>query len=696
MLKNKFSLFLILFFSACVLWSEDRPLPPPPDGPFAYFSSDELEFDDAAQLLKLLGNVYVVYSDAEFGDTVFSSQNIIINLENSTLSSDGKVRVQGERGVIDAENLTGDYERRKFKIQGLSAEFPPIRILGARSAEYNDGKQKYKRARVTCCDVEDPHYYVSVGSLSVSKSKRLFATNGILYVGGVPVMYIPVFWRSMSSQKPFTTYVDFTQSNKTGFGLLTSTVFYPLKNLRATVNADYYLKSGFGYGGQLTSRDSANFKGNGEVYLIKDRENSGGENRWGTRGGYWWQINDTSDSLNKKNGAIYTSQAQFRAVSDPYFNDTFFRSNPYAFMPDQDVSVAVSRQSRAGILRLSYFQRSYFDRNEEKFVVAERTAPRVSYQLMPFNLFKTGIISHMSFDVYNTERMDSGFDQNARAVWHSSKSFRLNRTFSFVPYVFYDQSVSFKDKNYNEEDAWVGRAGGGGNLRGAFRTGDLDISYNYTKRLSTGAITSDTVSPDRGEERNSVSIQNFYRPTMYSYLRLGTGFDLQNNDESWDFKDRLEPLMAEIGVNSRGGGFNLFARNLYDVDDGNASFIFNSDFRLKGRSRMLLGMTNYETDSDRYIFQARLRLFPAKSSWGVDAGTDFSVLESKVDFFSRQIRIYKNFHDVSFVFGVEDRNDNLSFSMRFNILCGGANRESLHMIEDDIWNPWRAPGDLRD
>ena len=55
----------------------------------------------------------------------------------------------------------------------------------------------------------------------------------------------------------------------------------------------------------------------------------------------------------------------------------------------------------------------------------------------------------------------------------------------------------------------------------------------------------------------------------------------------------------------------------------------------------------------------------------------------------------KDFHDAQLQMTVRDRNENLSFAFRVNILCGGNKRERAQLPEDKYWYPWRAEGDLR-
>ena len=89
----------------------------------------------------------------------------------------------------------------------MTTEYPPLRVLSAKEISSKNGKKILRHATVTCGDKPDPHYTLSVSKLSISPTQRVFGTNAVLRLNNVPVLYLPVFWRSLDSQKPWTTYV---------------------------------------------------------------------------------------------------------------------------------------------------------------------------------------------------------------------------------------------------------------------------------------------------------------------------------------------------------------------------------------------------------------------------------------------------------------------------------------------------------
>ncbi|ACC97726.1 transcription-repair coupling factor [Elusimicrobium minutum Pei191] len=667
-------------------------MPVPSGDTYIYFNADELDYDGNTRTAGLLGDVNVTAVNSDFDETRIYSENLYINQAEQKVYNEGEVRVEQDGGELRGENLFYDYQNSHLTLQNISAEYPPIRLLHADSAEFKNGRQRYRGAQVTCCDQEDPHYHLKAGSVTMTPEKRVYVTNALLYLSDVPVFYLPFFWRSLDSKKPFTTYVDFTQSARTGYGLLTSTVFFPTRNLRTTVNLDGYTKAGFGYGVQLLVQNTDKVIGNLEAYAIDDQKEE--DYRWGVSGGFWAQLFDNSDHLNRDDGgAMYTMQSQFRSVSDPYFNDTYFRSNPFKFMPDQDINVAFSRQSRRSITRISYSQKDEYNYVTEEYEIVEKILPKFEYHLMPFTL-PLGIVNRFNANVYNTEVRDEGFKQTAGAFWHSSRSFNLNRTFTLLPYVSLDERVIFRDKD-NNEDAYVTRLGSGVNLRAELLTGSLDISYDYLKRFSTGTLNTDNVSDDMGEELNRIYIQNHYRPSQWLYFRLGTGYDLRETQDNWSFDNRMLPILAELGVNTMNGDLNLFAQNLYDVKEGQEAFVLQSDFRMFKKSRMVFGMNNYSLDQNSYLFNTKFWFRPENITWYFDVGVDFEIRQGSLNAYSRSFKVYKDFHDAHMEFGVEDRNNNLSFAFRIAVLCGKKHRDDTFSKEDRYWSPWRNPGDLR-
>lgn len=714
--------YLVILSVLCpaLAFAQDQKLPAPPgqDG-FIYFTADNASVDPISKKVNLKGNVVITQETKDKKHRVVTGEDITLDQAKTQISSAGTMTVKTADATLTGQDMSVNYTTKDFTAHNIATQYPPLRVINAKEISSKNGKEVLRGATLTCCDKPDPHYTLSVGKLSVSPEKRVFGTNAVMRLDGWPVLYVPVFWRSLESQKPFTTHVDFTQSKKIGFGVLTSTVFDPVLGFRPKLNLDYYTKSGVGIGTELMAVTTPTLQGTGEFYYIHDNASPvelGKEetNRWGVRGGYWWEMADSSDHLNNEHGALYQLQTQFRMVSDPYFNDSFFRGNPYIFMPDQQTNFSVSRQTRRSTLRVSYDQQDIYDWNKMKFIAQTRTLPEIKYMLHPVNLL--GLSHRVEAGLDNTSYMEESFRRSGNARWTAEKAVRLTRGFTFTPSVFYDQTVTFADPQYESKDSWVGRIGTDLNVQTETLLGTTDFGYRYTKRLSTNTVTTDQHSLDRGEERNKIYLSNYYRPSFNTYVRFETGFNLANTTTNlqtgvqrelgWEhLKSRVEPLLLEGGYNSPNGNFRFFVQDIYDLQEKNQAFITQLDFIYK-RQIIGFGLNNfanhediasqYRTYSDRYTFTTSLGIRPNNPNWFIDGGFDFQIQDKSFTGFNKMLRVSRTFHDARLELTVRDRNQNLSFAFRVNVLCGGDPRKQRALPEDQYWYPWRSENDLRD
>lgn len=714
--------YLVILSVLCpaLAFAQDQKLPAPPgqDG-FIYFTADNASVDPISKKVNLKGNVVITQETKDKKHRVVTGEDITLDQAKTQISSAGTMTVKTADATLTGQDMSVNYTTKDFTAHNIATQYPPLRVINAKEISSKNGKEVLRGATLTCCDKPDPHYTLSVGKLSVSPEKRVFGTNAVMRLDGWPVLYVPVFWRSLESKKPFTTHVDFTQSKKIGFGILTSTVFDPVLGFRPKLNLDYYTKSGVGIGTELMAVTTPTLQGTGEFYYIHDNASPvelGKEetNRWGVRGGYWWEMADSSDHLNNEHGALYQLQTQFRMVSDPYFNDSFFRGNPYIFMPDQQTNFSVSRQTRRSTLRVSYDQQDIYDWNKMKFIAQTRTLPEIKYMLHPVNLL--GLSHRVEAGLDNTSYMEESFRRSGNARWTAEKAVRLARGFTFTPSVFYDQTVTFADPQYESKDSWVGRIGTDLNVQTETLLGTTDFGYRYTKRLSTNTVTTDQHSLDRGEERNKIYLSNYYRPSFNTYVRFETGFNLANTTTNlqtgvqrelgWEhLKSRVEPLLLEGGYNSPNGNFRFFVQDIYDLQEKNQAFITQLDFIYK-RQIIGFGLNNfanhediasqYRTYSDRYTFTTSLGIRPNNPNWFIDGGFDFQIQDKSFTGFNKMLRVSRTFHDARLELTVRDRNQNLSFAFRVNVLCGGDPRKQRALPEDQYWYPWRSENDLRD
>jgi len=691
--------FLTLLF-ACLLCvsaaAEEYKLPSPTKDQFIYFTADEVTYDQKAGIAALKGNVEVVINDSAT-PRVIKGTDIEIFMQNQLLVSRGKTVLEGPDGNFEAYDINFDIPSRRLLMKDVSADYRPIRILKADEMEIKGSKYTLLNADLTCCNLQKPHYTLHLGKAVMKPGQMIYGTNAILRFGKVPVFYLPFAYRSLNTERVLTTYLDFAQSDNTGLGFLTSTVL-SLGDFRAAANLDYYTKSGVGYGTEISYNDPKKFRGSLQYYGIDDKEQ--GKTRWGVDGGYWWQVADTSDSLSKKDGALYFSQFETRNVSDADFNDDFFRSNPYVVSPDKKTLASVVRQDANSTMRVGYSTLSQLNEDNETYSNSQTVMPKLELIYHPFTIKDTGLVNNFKVDFNSSKIENYNYVQYGHTNWTTSKDFKLHPNFTLTPTVSYDQEVIFKDPTNNNENTLVGRYGGQINLRSDLITGMLDTGYKYTRRTVSGSLTSSTESTRNStgeEEYNMFYVQNYYLPTPNTYFKLSTGYDVSDCSDPWAFKYRMEPLVAETGIFSPVTGTSFFLQNIYDVHNANQAFVLDSIFKSLNGSYANLGIANYSTNRDSFLVTTKFMLAPKGFKWRADMGLDFNVEDSSLSAYSKHIKLYRDFHDFTLMVGVRDRNQNLSFTFRINVLCGSSPAQDKTQKEvNQYWYPWRDDQEVRD
>ena len=145
-------------------------------------------------------------------------------------------------------------------------------------------------------------------------------------------------------------------------------------------------------------------------------------------------------------------------------------------------------------------------------------------------------------------------------------------------------------------------------------------------------------------------------------------------------------------------------QDMYDISDKNIHFIAQSNFMIKNQN-IGLGVNNfanhtdpgslYQTQADRYTFTTTWGIRPPTDKWKLDLGIDVSLFRNSWYGFNKLARLTYTFHDARLELTARDRNHNLSFAFRINILCGTNPREQQQK-QDSYWYPWRQQNDLRD
>ncbi len=273
-----------------------------------------------------------------------------------------KVSVSMLTDNITAQQLSGNLDSGYIQFKDAQMRFQTY-VCRAESGERKpDGVITVKNVEIsTCSYLECSHGHYSVGSTEAQFTPHktefyglenldtdvgdhsIFLTNGFVKLYGIPVLWLPVFYKP-KDESPGLFSVQAGQSSDWGYYLLLSKRFqlteYPHSSIR--VLGDYYSKRGFGYGAKAeveTDTSSTEIFGYG-IWDFDSNENDNYDK-------YRIKIPKYRYNFRISNVTHITPRLDFRGVfdlmSDPYFTRDFF-SSAYNANPQPATYMSLEQQ----------------------------------------------------------------------------------------------------------------------------------------------------------------------------------------------------------------------------------------------------------------------------------------------------------------------------------------------------------------
>ena len=167
-----------------------------------YFTIEKVDENYA----RITGDVYLKLHDGDRNeDHIIRADTILFNFKENFLTATGNIRYQLE-GETKTENFRGD--KLTFNIdnaeglfdQGVTEQERDIEeqeiIFYFRGELINKTKDNYvllEDGQITSCDLDEPHFTIKAQKIWLLTSNEWAIQNGVIYIGRVPMMYIPAF-----------------------------------------------------------------------------------------------------------------------------------------------------------------------------------------------------------------------------------------------------------------------------------------------------------------------------------------------------------------------------------------------------------------------------------------------------------------------------------------------------------------------
>lgn len=139
-------------------------------------TASTIKYDRRTNMLFAQGGVRLVQSGGEGAGQEISAETLLLN--TSTLE-----------GIFD--------NSRVVQMAGGNPDFPADSMLSVSSKVFGrdaSGTIAFKNAKLTFCDDPDPHWSIRASRIWLLPGGEFAFVNAVLYVGHVPLVYIPAFY----------------------------------------------------------------------------------------------------------------------------------------------------------------------------------------------------------------------------------------------------------------------------------------------------------------------------------------------------------------------------------------------------------------------------------------------------------------------------------------------------------------------
>lgn len=216
-------------------------------------------------------NVVIRYrQDVAYAD------RLVYNAETKTAILKGNVRIYTDSNFYRGDVIIFNFDTKELTSADFRLSDYPAFVAADEAVTLGTNHYKLTNAFFTTDNREDPAWRVRAGTIDIYPGNRVSLKNLTMYVGRIPVLWLPYFVQSLEDDAPGYD-VAFGQDSRSGFFVLNSFNFVPAQDLRASLLFDVRSKRGFAGGAELKWDKNATNKFEFLGYFAQDNEYQGAD-----------------------------------------------------------------------------------------------------------------------------------------------------------------------------------------------------------------------------------------------------------------------------------------------------------------------------------------------------------------------------------------------------------------------------------
>ncbi|MDR2860590.1 MAG: hypothetical protein LBV66_02010 [Elusimicrobiota bacterium] len=601
---------------------------------FAYdidINADSLEYNQESNTILAFGNVHIKWEDTDM-----YADSISFVFENKMMTAEGNVQLKEEGNIVFAQSISYYYDDEKGELIKTKAASNAAFIQSEKMERLDKENFAVHRISISNCDLDEPHTSFRASKAKLINGKRVTLYNAILYIGDVPVFYIPILTRALvRGKEPFTITVEPGYSQEGGFLLKTTLGYYITENLKNDLFIDYLGKYGFGYGTQFdyfTSRTKASIY----AYNIDDEINK--MQRWAVKPYLWSQIGD-----------FWTLRSQAELISDPGFNNIYNRADWNRISNNPQSYASITRSDNNSNLMILAEEYKEYNEEEKKFETETLSLPKVSYMIYPKKLF-WDISSNFDAE-YNNFKQDYSANKNlffkntANVSEVIAKNFNINPRLTLTPSFGIEAGIVDKDDFDNTDYASTFTYTSGLNSRLRLSNWmDWNFQYTISAISEKNSIEIDTNRNDYGIVNESLGYTNYAYIGNNATLRNFVSYDLRRFKTKEE--TRWSPVENELTWLPK-SEILIYIRQVQEVDPSFKFQSLQSEISIGNRQKLYFNIgifyQDFRRDDIDNAFGFGIWLTP-KWRFEYDMKTTMNFKTQDANINEHELKLYRDLH----------------------------------------------------
>ncbi len=332
------------------------------------FEADKLDYYDEKEIIEGRGNVELSYKGINL-----KADYVWFDLKTHDLLAKGNVVLSEKSQEFHAEELKYNLKDELMEARKITSFQKPWYMKGKKLKKVSPDEYLLEGGEFTTCNLSPPHYRFTAKRIKVYPEIRLWAYNTFFYAGEIPLMYLPVYRRSLKDV-PSGFVMQPGYSSERGAFILSHYNWYLSEKFNGRWYLDFFNKAGWGKGFDV---HFASGTGSGYLYgyHIDERESPTEEpprERWKLHFRHHQKITEDIREITRLDKL---SDENFRR---DYLNDEVLkflsRSELEKHRPEGSLSITMNKPG--------YTSSIYVRKRVNSFLEVTENLPRISFDLV--------------------------------------------------------------------------------------------------------------------------------------------------------------------------------------------------------------------------------------------------------------------------------------------------------------------------